>query len=108
MTKISPTPDVVDDDDEYYTAPLQAPQEVRAMMNATPARRMDKSCQGPRRSCSQSHSSSSGDPTKYKQALKTPPESQVARVGAAVKLCPPFSSMAVSGLEDEDDAVVQE
>ncbi len=43
------------------------------MTKTIPARRMDESSQGQRRSRSRSRSSSSGDPTKSKQALKTPP-----------------------------------
>jgi hypothetical protein len=47
------------------------------MMKMTPARGVYEFAQGPKRSCS----SSSGDPTKYKQKLKAPPPDRpVARV----------------------------
>jgi hypothetical protein len=70
MAKMTPTPDVVDDDDYHY-APLSWILLPKANHEEDfPTKGVNESSQRPGRSCSHSRSSSSKGSTKYKQALK--------------------------------------
>jgi hypothetical protein len=49
MARMTPTPNVMDNDNDYYSAILHPTTKDEAMARMTPARRMDKSSQGPKR-----------------------------------------------------------
>jgi hypothetical protein len=80
--------------DKCYAAQMQALPLRQDDDDDVPLRDMDMSGQGPRRSHSQSRSSSSRDPTMNKHACIAP--RSVVWVDAAVKLRPPFGSAAMS------------
>jgi hypothetical protein len=81
MAKITPTPYVLNDDNDPLSSHAAVPtakNETMAMVKDNP---MDASGHGSRRSHIHNCSSFSGSPTRYKQPLQIPPPNRaVARV----------------------------
>jgi hypothetical protein len=89
MAKTTLILDVVDNDGSFHAVPLQVLVDKNEVMTrTTPARHLDESGMGPKKSRIQSGSSSSSNSTKYMQSPQNlPPDRSDAVTSYALARC---------------------